>query len=244
MRLLTILIFILTKGGGGGSRGGGMGRSSNGTGGRCGKDCDKELAIRLGIVFGMMLIFIIIYFIYPSYLSKRFKAKLIRARNKFFVEGDKSAISFPLQHVHEQGPWIEKTNMADEESGDRKSKPVPISGYYTVTYTEHQNECSSKRGRLHVVFTEANNGKGYKLSGSYDDDDGFAIIKEGFVCYDGTNAYWYEYYECPSTSLRCNLKHLKVLNEGTFDFRNNFFKGTWQSNTGFQGKILKLELCD
>ncbi|GFH53742.1 predicted protein [Chaetoceros tenuissimus] len=221
---------------------------SNGSGG--GK-CDKACGITMGIVYGSLLgivimILIISRYIYPFYLSKRFKAKLIRARNKFFVEDDKSTkISFPLKHHNvQESPWIQKTNTTDEECDDRKSKPVPISGNYAVTYSENENEFVSVRGTLHADFTEAHNGKGYKVSGSFEDEHGFAIIKEGFVNYDGT-AYWYEFYECPSTSLRCNLKHLEVLNEGTFNFRNNSFTnncfGTWESNTGLQGKILSLE---
>lgn len=250
--MLTFRICIW-KGGGGGGRGSeGIGIGANWSGGNeCDKaECDKACGIKLGIVFGsclgiMTIIYYIYQYVYPSYLSKRFKAKLIRARNRFFVEESKSVnISFPLPRGNvQESPWIEKSTTTDEESGDRNSKPVPISGNYIVTYTENQNECSSKRGTLHADFTEAHNGKGYNLSGSFLDQDGFAIIKEGFVCYDGSNAYWYEFYEWPSTSLRCNLKYLEVLNEGTFDFQSNSFQGTWQSNTGFQGNILRLELC-
>lgn len=222
---------------------GGIGRSSNGSGGECGKECGITLAIIFGILLCIMIIMDIIY---PSCLLKRFKAKLIRARKKFFVEGDKSTkISFPLKDDNVQEmPWIEKPTVDDEDCGDRKSKPVPISGNYIVTYTENEKEFSSLRGTLHAVFTEAHNGKGYKISGSFLDHDGLAIIKEGFVRYDGTHAYWYEFNECPNTSLRYSLKHLEVLNEGTFDFRNNSFRGTWQSNTGYRGKILYLELRD
>lgn len=110
--------------------------------------------------------------------------------------------------------------MDDGECGDRKS------GNGIVTYTENESEkeFSSKRGQLHAVFTDARDRKGYKISGSFLDDDGDAIIKEGFVRYDGTDAYWCEFNENPSSPLRCCLDHLEVLNEGTFDFRNNSFK--------------------
>lgn len=104
-----------------------MGRSSHGSGGECDKACGITLATIFGSLLGIMLI---MYIIYPSYLLKRFKTKLIRARNKFFVEYDKSAnISFPLKHNNmQESLWIEKPTIYDEESGDRKSKPVSISG--------------------------------------------------------------------------------------------------------------------
>ena len=109
----------------------------------------------------------------------------------------------------------------------------PMNGTYAVKYTE-RGEIRS--GTTSLYFTDLNDGSGYSISGSSMDADGKARIEEGFVRYDGSDAYWTdEVYEGEYFGLR-------VFNTGTFDFKSLKFTGTYLSSNGFNGRFVEFKL--
>jgi hypothetical protein len=109
----------------------------------------------------------------------------------------------------------------------------PMNGTYGVKYTEGGE---TRSGTTTLYFTDLNYGSGYSISGSSMDADGKARIEEGFVRYDGSDAYWTDQvYEGAYVGLR-------VLNVGTFDFKSLRFTGTYLSSNGFNGRFTEFKL--
>ena len=117
--------------------------------------------------------------------------------------------------------------MSNERVLDPSIKTYkPMNGTYAVKYTEGGE---TKSGTTTLYFTDLNDGSGYSISGSSMDADGKARIEEGFVRYDGSDAYWTDQvYEGEHVGLR-------VFNTGIFDFKSLRFTGTYLSSNGFNG---------
>lgn len=120
----------------------------------------------------------------------------------------------------------------------------PINGTYVVTYKDNRGEVYFLREVTTTLrFTDLNDGKGYSISGSTESIvDGKGKIEEGFVRYDGSDAYWIDQiYEGP----RKDNSELKFLTTGTFDFKSLGFTGTYRSSSGLPwGKVKKFNLRD
>ena len=124
--------------------------------------------------------------------------------------------------------------MSNERVLDPSIKTYkPMNGTYAVKYTEGGE---TKSGTTTLYFTDLNDGSGYSISGSSMDADGKARIEEGFVRYDGSDAYWTDQvYEGEHVGLR-------VINTGTVDFKSLRFTGTYLSSNGFNGYFKQFTL--
>jgi len=108
----------------------------------------------------------------------------------------------------------------------------PSSGVYT---TQYMDRGKSFIGEASLTFEDERNQGRYSISGKSKDADGETTIEEGYVSYDGSNAWWKE------TNISGDVG-LSVINHGTFNFETNTFSGEWTSSTGYSGTFTSFSL--
>jgi hypothetical protein len=214
-------LLLTVKGSGGGGGIGGWTNNNYGTGSSSGGGGSLSTAGVVGILvasIGLVLALCIVW----QRKTKR-EAERLNAMKRFPDRVVKAKARYDGNQTQQQVLLKEKP---------LREQP-PKSGEYNVVYTDRG---TTAKGIANLIFTDLNDGRGYKISGTYVDKDGESRIKEGFVRFDGTDAFWVEEYVSGSDI------GMNVLNEGVFDFQMNKFDGRWYSSTGYHGEFKKFEL--
>jgi hypothetical protein len=136
------------------------------------------------------------------------------------------------EYFKQQANDAKEAVMEHSEKCIYSAAHAPTDGLYDMSYVDD--------GQIHtgiVTLSFTDNGKGYSLSGTVADVDGQSTIIDDFVTYDG-KAYWQD--RCTSSS--SGDEGLLVVTEGTFDFVNSTFSGSWTSSTGRTGSYTKFVL--
>ncbi|KAL7508988.1 hypothetical protein ACHAWX_000742 [Stephanocyclus meneghinianus] len=205
--------------GGSGGGGGGSGGYSGGTGSSsgsssCNGDCEGSGYEWLLFIVGTVLSMFFGCFYYYYYYKKR-KANIEAAMNKdmdFDV-----AVSEARRNIAYASPSPSSCDV----------KYQTYSGIFDTKYSD--------RGKtLTTVLTLRliNDGTGgYEIGGEGSDADGTTKVTDGFIAYDGS-AWWLE------ETFSGKDTGLKVLSNGTFDFGNNTFSGSWRSSSKYQGSYV------
>ena len=200
----------------GGSRGGGS-RGSRG-GGCYGDNCDDSQNWIIGLVVLFVVIFVLLMFL-KCYTDNK-KMERLQAKGGDFESR--------VQNVR----FGYELYCAAKGSSGTESEGVPQSGTYIATFVDGGK---TSDGEVTLTFKESDDGKGYMITGTSNDDDGDAVIDEGYVSFDGMKAWWKD--RCVTGDVG-----MVVLTEGSFNFKTNTFMGKWISSSGAEGHFTRFSL--
>ena len=225
-------------GGGGGSRGSSGGGSSGGgyigggynngshhsSNSNCyyDDDCHDGVPTWVIILFVVIIVIVLLFFLARKiFYAEQMKEEMVR------VEAALGDFESRLGNARSdyEGYFASKGSSTEGEGS-------PQSGTYIVTYMDRGKTCD---GEVTLTFKESDNGKGYMITGTSNDDDGHAVIDEGYVSFDGMKAWWKD------RSVTGNIG-MMVLNEGSFNFKTNTFMGKWVSSLGTEGHFTRFSL--
>ena len=226
--------------GGGGSRGSSGGGYSSGGGGynsgynnnnnNCyGDDCNDDDDAPNWLI-ALIFILIILAVVCVAILAKKCKDEDEKKR-QITAQPVKDAKGGDFESRVQNARSDYEGYFASKGSGT-EGEGVPQSGTYIATFVDRGK---TSDGKVTLTFKESDDGKGYMITGTSNDDDGDAVIDEGYVSFDGMKAWWKD--RCVTGDVG-----MVVLTEGSFNFKTNTFMGKWISSSGAEGHFTRFSL--
>ncbi len=219
------------SGSGSGGSGGGFGGGNSGGpggGGVCATCEEPEGMVGLGtgaivaivsVVVTVLLLLIVCMMRGTRVERKRFRKRPVkRAKLTPFEK--------KLKELRDSNKEDKDDNSVNEAD---LSATTPTSGFYDVDFEVKGNVIG---GQVKFEFTDI--GGRYKITGSSgDEEEGSTTqIDEGYVSYNGSNAWW----------LDSGNAGMKILCSGTFNFNASTFSGVWQASNGMSGRFTRFVL--